>query len=117
LIAMLSLLRNAYGVVSVLATAALVFAVSWFTSAQVQTAFAYGFMWFLVLAGIRPVLELQRSRARGRAPDSDADQLAHLTGLPGGLWVLVFGIVAVGVLVLTSVWLLPLTSWFAHRSG
>ena len=117
LMAMLILIRNAYGVVSVLATAAIVFAVSWFTSAQVQAAFAYGFMWFLVLAGIRPVWELQRSRVRGRAPDSDADQLAKLTGLPGFLWVLVFGIVGIGVLVATSVWLLPLTSWFARRSG
>jgi len=116
LMAMLILIRNAYGVVSVLATAGLVFAVSWFTSAQVQAAFAYGFMWFLVLAGIRPVWELQRSRIRGRAPDSDADQLAKLTGLPAFLWVLVFGIVGIGVLVATSVWLLPLTSWFAHRS-
>jgi hypothetical protein len=117
LVAMLVLVRNAYGVVSILTTAAIVFVVSWYTSAQVQAGFAYAFMWFLVLAGIRPVWELQRSRARGRAPDSDADQLAALTGLPAALWVLLFGVVGVGVLVLTSIWLLPLTSWFAHRSG
>ncbi len=117
LVAMLILVRNAYGVASILVTAAVVFVVSWFTSAQVQAGFAYAFMWFLVFAGIRPVWELQRSRRRGRAPDSDADQLAKLTGLPGLLWVLVFGAVGLGVLVLTAMWLLPLTSWFARRSG
>ncbi|HEX4725858.1 MAG TPA: M50 family metallopeptidase [Pseudonocardiaceae bacterium] len=117
LIAMLTQIRNAYGVASILITAAIVFMVSWFTNAQVQAAFAYAFMWFLVLGGIRPVWELQRTRSRGRARDSDADQLAKLTGLPGFFWIMVFGVVGLGVLVLTAVWLLPLTSWFAHRSG
>lgn len=117
LVAMLILVRNAYGVVSILATAAVVFCVSWFTSTHVQAAFAYAFMWFLVFAGIRPVWELQRQRQRGRAPDSDADQLARLTGLPAMLWVLVFGVIGLAVLVLTAAWLTPLTSWFARRSG
>jgi peptidase M50B-like protein len=117
LIAMLTQIRNAYGVVSILVTAAIVFMISWFTDAQVQAAFAYLFMWFLLLAGIRPVWELQQRRSRGRSPDSDADQLARLTGLPGLFWVMVFGIVGLGVLALTATWLLPLTSWFAHRSG
>jgi hypothetical protein len=117
LAAMLILVRNAYGVVSIVVTAAAVFGVSWFTSAQVQAAFAYGFMWFLVFAGIRPVWELQRQRRHGRARDSDADQLARLTRVPALLWVLVFGVVGVAVLVLTATWLTPFTSWFARRSG
>jgi hypothetical protein len=91
--------------------------VSWFTSAQVQAAFAFGFTWFLLVAGIRPVLELQRSRRRHRAPDSDADQLHQLTRVPGLVWVFVFGAVGVSALALAAYWLMPVTSWFAHRSG
>jgi hypothetical protein len=97
-----------------------VFVISWFSSAQVQGAFAYAFAWFLIIAGIRPVLELQRARRRGIARDSDADQLARLTGVPGLLWVLVFGAVGLAVLALAAHWLVPfgsLTSSFARRSG
>lgn len=41
LLAMLVMIRNAFGVVSVLVTGALVFAVSWYATPQVQAAFAY----------------------------------------------------------------------------
>jgi hypothetical protein len=120
LVAILVVVRNAYGVVSIVVTAAAVFVISWFAPAQVQAAFAYAFTWFLVIAGIRPVLELQRARRRGTARDSDADQLARLTRVPGLVWVLLFGLVALGALALAGGWLLPggfLTSLFARRSG
>lgn len=110
LVAMLVAVRNAYGVVSLLVTAAAVFLISWFTSAQVQAAFAYAFTWFLVFAGIRAVLELQRSRSRGRAPRSDADQLAGLTRVPAVVWVLLFGVVGIVVAVVAVRWLVPFTS-------
>ncbi len=120
LAAMLIAVRNAYGVVAVLAVGAAVFLISWFTSSHVQAAFAYAFTWFLVLAGIRPVFELQHARSRGRAPDSDADQLARLTRVPGLMWVLLFGAVGIAVLAVTVRWLIPFgsfTSQFAHLSG
>src|SRR3954471_6695023 len=107
LVAILVMVRNAYGVVSVVTTGAVVFAVSWFGTATVQAAFAYAFTWFLLLAGARPVVELQGKRARGRAPDSDADQLARLTGMPGLMWVFGFGLVAVVALLAGGAWLLP----------
>jgi hypothetical protein len=107
LAAILLLIRNVYGVVSVVTTGAVIFAVSWFASPTVQAAFAYAFTWFLLLAGARPVVELQAKRARGHAPDSDADQLARLTGMPGLMWVFGFGIVAVIALVAGGAWLLP----------
>jgi hypothetical protein len=107
LVAMLILVRNAYGVLSILVTAAAVFLISWFTPAPVQAAFAYAFAWFLVFAGIRPVIELQRSRVRGRAPQSDADQLAGLTRVPALLWVVFFGLVGLVVLALSVRWLVP----------
>jgi hypothetical protein len=110
LVAMLTVVRNAYGIGSILVTAIAVFVVSWFTSAQVQAGFAYVFTWFLLLAGIRPVLELQRARRTGRAPQSDADQLAGLTRVPGLLWVLLFGLVGLVVLLVGVRWLVPFTS-------
>ncbi|MCO5969648.1 MULTISPECIES: M50 family metallopeptidase [Actinoallomurus] len=116
LAAILVMVRNAYGVVSVVTTGAVIFAVSWYGSATVQAAFAYAFTWFLLLAGARPVVELQSKRSGGRAPDSDADQLARLTGMPGLLWVFGFGVVAVAALLAGGSWLLPdtmpqLPSW------
>ncbi|HEY6785979.1 MAG TPA: M50 family metallopeptidase, partial [Trebonia sp.] len=102
-------IRNAYGVLAVLATAAAVFAVSYFTSAVVQSAFSYVTAWFLLLGGIRPVLELQRQRReamRWRQPlASDADQLARLTRVPGGAWVGLFGVVCIAALAVGG-WLL-----------
>jgi hypothetical protein len=96
--AMLLLIRNVFGVLSMLVTGGGVFAVSWFAGADVQSAFAYLATWFLLVGGVRPVFELQRLRSRGRAPHSDADQLARLTGVPGLLWVGLFGLVALGSL-------------------
>jgi hypothetical protein len=61
--------------------------------------------WFLLLGGVRPVLELNQSRRRGRARGSDADQLARLTRIPVGAWVFLFGLVAVGALAVSALWL------------
>jgi hypothetical protein len=98
LLAVLVMIRNGYGIVAVLAVGALVFLVSWFASPTAQAAFAYAGVWFLLLGGVRPVGELQRLRYRGHAPDSDADQLARLTRVPGLLWVGLFGIVNLAIL-------------------
>jgi hypothetical protein len=51
LAAILVMIRNVYGVLSVVTTGAVIFAVSWFASTTVQAAFAYAFTWFLLLAG------------------------------------------------------------------
>jgi hypothetical protein len=102
-------IRNAWGVLAVLVTAAAVCAVTLLATAPVQGAFGYGATWFLLLGGVRPVTELQRSRSRrrGRPPASDADQLARLTGVPGGVWVAVFGLVAVAALAIGARLLIP----------
>ncbi|MFI9508119.1 M50 family metallopeptidase [Nocardia sp. NPDC052566] len=101
LFAVLIKVRNIYGLFTVFALGAAVFAVSWFGTDTVQAGFAYLGAWFLLFAGARPVIELQRTRSRrgGGARDSDADQLARLTHIPGLLWVLVFGAIAVGALI------------------
>jgi hypothetical protein len=103
--------RNAYGVLAVLATAGAVFAVTWLTPAAVQAVFSYGAAWFLLLGGVRPIAELRRrrryDRRLGRMGTSDADQLARLTGVPGGVWVAAFGIIAVAALALGARLLVP----------
>ena len=104
---MLLMLRNFYGLISVLITGAVAFVVSWYASAQVQAGFAYLAVWFLLFGGVRPVFELQFQRRSGRAPNSDADQLAKLTRTPGAFWVTVFVLVAVGAALLGGHWLVP----------
>ena len=97
--------RNAYGMLAVLATAGAVTAVCLFASTVVQAGFGYAMTWFLLLGGVRPVIELQRERRRGRTRRSDADQLARLTPVPGGAWVTIFGIVVVAALAVSARWL------------
>jgi peptidase M50B-like protein len=99
LLAMLVTIRNAWGLLTVLLAGGSFLLVSWLTGPQVQAVFAYAVVWFLLLGGIRPVFELQRTRRRGRAPDSDADQLARLTHTPAALWLLLFHAVALCALL------------------
>jgi len=107
--------RNWYGVLAVLMTAGAVLAVTWLAGALTRAAFAYGVTWFLLFGGMRPVIELARSRARvrrrGRPSPSDADHLAALTGAPGGMWVAFFALVAVAALALGARLLIP---WPMH---
>jgi hypothetical protein len=96
---MLVMIRNAYGVFSVVVTGAILFAVSWYADAQWQGLFAYVAVWFLLFGGVRPVFEMQRQRRQGRARSSDPDQLAGVTRTPAGLWVALFVLVCLGSLV------------------
>jgi Peptidase M50B-like len=100
-------IRNAFGALAVLATAAAVFTVSYFASAAVQAGFAYLAAWFLLFGGMRPVLELPRRQRHSRAGRSDADQLARLSGVPRGLWVALFILVSAGALAVGADLLLP----------
>lgn len=106
LLVMLVMIRNAYGVLTVVVTGALFLLVSWLTDAQVQAAFAYLVVWFLLLGGARPVAELQGSRRRDRSGSSDADQQARLTRTPAALWLLFFYVVALCSLIGGGRWLL-----------
>ncbi|WP_423218983.1 M50 family metallopeptidase [Xylanimonas ulmi] len=110
LVALLALLllkiRNLFGLWSVLVAGVGLVGVSWFLDEPAQAAVAYAVTWFLLLGSVRPVLELQAQRRRRAARQSDADQLARLTGLPGLFWVLVFLAVTVGALALGATWIL-----------
>ncbi|MDP9866953.1 MULTISPECIES: M50 family metallopeptidase [Streptosporangium] len=105
---MLLLIRNLFGVVSLLATGGAIAAFTWYAPPNVDAVLAYLAVWFLLFGGVRPIVELQRKRRRGRAPDSDADQLARLTFLPGGFWVLLFLLVAAAALFGGTYLLVPL---------
>jgi hypothetical protein len=106
LLGVLVMIRNVYGFFTILLVGGILFGVAWWTSPLVQAAFAHVITWFLLLGGLRPVGELQSKRRRGRARDSDADQLARLTGAPGWLWVGMFFFINLVSLALAAAWLL-----------
>jgi len=97
--------RNVYGMLAVLVTAGAIAAVCLYAPAVVQAGFGYTMTWFLLVGGIRPVFELRRERRRGRIRRSDADQLARLTPVPGGAWVMIFGVVAFAAFAVSARWL------------
>ncbi|MDQ0774618.1 M50 family metallopeptidase [Streptomyces aurantiacus] len=108
LVAVLVMIRNAYGALTVLLTGGTFVVVSWLCGPQVQAAFAYAVVWFLLLGGVRPAFELQAKRSRGGAGDSDADQLSRLTHVPAGLWLFLFHAVSLCSLIGGGRWLLAL---------
>ena len=105
--------RNVFGALAVLVMAGAVFVVSDYAPAAAQAGFAYLAAWFLLFGGLRPVLELARSRHRRRSvtSGSDADQLAQLTGVAAGVWVTLFALVVLVALALGATLLAPDVSW------
>jgi Peptidase M50B-like len=125
LVVTLVMVRNWYGVLPVLVTVGVLFAVIWLADPALRAAFAYAVAWFLLFGGVRPVAELARTRNRAvRFPPgrrlasgrpgpgmSDADQLAFLTRIPAGAWLTLFALVALAAVLLGARLLIP---WPAH---
>ena len=105
LLGMLLMIRNLYGALSLLVTGAALVGISLYASAELQAAFGYGIVWFLLLGGVRPVGELYVSRRRHPGRRTDADQLARITHVPATMWVFLFGLVTLGALAAGG-WLL-----------
>jgi hypothetical protein len=80
-----------------------------YAPSEVQQVVAMVAAWFLLFGGIRPIIELQRKRRRRQARDSDADQLARLTFLPGGFYVFFFLLVAAMSVLFGGYLMNPLT--------
>jgi hypothetical protein len=99
-------IRNAYGMLAIGVSAAAIVFVLWRGSPLAEAALGYAMTWFLLLGGVRPVLELQRTRRRHPRAGTDADQLAALTGVPGWLWVGLFGLIALAALAVSADWLI-----------
>ena len=106
LVAMLIMIRNAYGALTLVACGAVVVGLSLYTSPDVQAAFGYGITWFLLFGAVRPVGELWRQRRRQEGRYSDAAQLARLTPFPTSAWVGFFGLVTVAALAVGGLLLL-----------
>ncbi|MGC0366123.1 hypothetical protein ABH922_004107 [Rhodococcus sp. 27YEA15] len=104
---MMALIRNLYGMFSLAVVGAVLFVLVWWGTQDQQVAAAYFLTLFLLFAGPRPVVELQRQRMRrGGAADSDADQLARLSPVPAIVWVVLFMLVNLSVLAVGGWWIL-----------
>lgn len=102
---MVVFIRNAWGLLTVTVTAAALAGILWWAPPPVHAAAGAVLAWFLLIAGPRPVWELHVKRRHGQAPESDADQLALLTGIPGVVWVVLFALVCLASLGLGGWWL------------
>ena len=80
LICIIFVVRNAFGFVSVLINGLFLFVIARYGSAGTQTATAYGTTWFLLLAGVRQVID-------HGAKAFDAALLAKITHIGKGFWV------------------------------
>ena len=103
----LVMIRNWYGLWTVLVTLVLLVGVTWWGAAGLRVGAAYTVVWLLLLGAPRAVVELWSQRRRRRVPGSDADVLGALTRTPGGLWVTVFALVTLATLAQSARWLAP----------
>jgi len=105
LLLLLTQIRNVFGVITVVGTGAAAAAVIAWGTPRVALAFCCAAAWLLLVGGLRAVIELQHSRRRqgsGRGQrnlQSDADQLARLTQVPGLFWVAVYFLLSAAALV------------------
>jgi Peptidase M50B-like len=105
LVAMLVMVRNLYGALTLVVTGGAVVGVSLYGPEDVQAAFAYAMTWFLLLGAVRPVAELRAQRRYQPGAPTDADILARLTRVPGAVWVALFGLATLAALAAGG-WLL-----------
>ncbi|GII92275.1 membrane protein [Sinosporangium siamense] len=105
---MLLMIRNLFGVAILVAVGGGLLVLSIYAPPEIQAVTAHASVWFLLLGGIRPILELRRKRRRQRTPDSDADQLARLTLLPAGFYIAYFLLVAGASLLFGAYLMVPL---------
>ncbi|WP_446663983.1 M50 family metallopeptidase [Flexivirga sp. B27] len=91
-------IRNMYGLWVVLASGVALVAVTRWLDPTAQTAVAQALGWFLLLAGPWSLVDLQRSRRAGAARQSDPDQLARITRVPGTLWWALMLLISLGCL-------------------
>ena len=87
-------IRNLYGGLVVLVSGGLLVLVALRAGEDLRAGFAAALCWFLLFGGVRAASELRRGRRYGRLRHSDADRLAELTPLSGGVWAAFFVLAA-----------------------
>lgn len=97
LVGMLLVVRNLFGLWTVLVCGAGLAAVTWWATPSAASVVACALALFWTCGAMRAVLELPA--ARRRSGGSDADQLARLTRVPAGVWVGLFLAVDAAALV------------------
>jgi hypothetical protein len=107
------LVRNAFGMVSLLLTGIALFALLRFGPLWVQVFFGYVWVWFLLIGAVRQIPELHRVRKTTKKADrkTDADILAKLTHLPAPLWTGAFAVGTVLALLAGGAYLLQVLPW------
>lgn len=96
LVLVLLQVRNVYGFVVLVLVIGAFGWLAWAGGDAWRIGVAYGVTWLLLLGAVRAVVELHGSRAGAAgASGSDADALARVTWLPGGVWVALFWLVTV----------------------
>jgi hypothetical protein len=83
-------IRNWFGLLSVLVSGALVAAATWWLDPVWRMRIALALTALLLIGGLRAAIELGGARRRDRRGTSDADQLARISVLPGGVWTALF---------------------------
>jgi Peptidase M50B-like len=79
LLAILTVLRRSFGIISVIVALVLLFGVAGFASVNLQVLTAYGLAWFLLISGVQMI------RIDGKGA-GDAKKLQGLTRIPGRFW-------------------------------
>ena len=101
---LLLMVRNFFGFLAVPLTGALLWLVAMRANAETQLIFAYIWVWFLLMGGVRQIPELYRVWLKGGEPDTKA--LSAQTGLSTAFFVAVFWAVSLAALVYGGVLML-----------
>lgn len=101
---MLAFIRNWFGLLVVVLSAAAVGLLIWRAPERTRDFAALTFAWFLLIAAPRTAVDLWGHRRRARTRTTDADVLARLTFLPAPIWNSLFILLTGGSLG-AAVWL------------
>ncbi|MEU4237882.1 M50 family metallopeptidase [Actinoplanes sp. NPDC026619] len=101
---LLVMVRNVFGLFVVPLTGALIWVVAMRSNEEVQLVFAYIWVWFLLMGGVRQIPELYKSWTSGGEPDTGA--LSGKTGLSTAFFVALFWLGSMAALVYGGVLLL-----------
>jgi hypothetical protein len=98
------MVRNFFGFIAVPITIAVIWAVAMRATEQAQLVFAYIWVWFLLIGGVRQIPQLYRAWARGG--EADTGVLSKQTGFSSAFFVALFWLGSMSALVLGGVMLL-----------